>query len=303
MKSPFKEMNGFPFQAAHCRSSRAIAQRSASRHDGLPAPMPHTWPAQRLPSAGRAPADARLAAPVLAVEAINVVRSYAAGEVAVQAVRGVNFALSSGELTAIVGPSGCGKSTLLSMLGAIETPTSGQILIGGVEVAALSDYDRTLMRRRKIGFVFQAYNLMPTLTAIENVALPLELDGVRARHALERACAALEQVGLGHRRDHLPSMLSGGEQQRVAVARALITQPTLLLADEPTGNLDSAGGEQIMRLIRGLVSELGQTVVLVTHDRQIAASADRVLCMRDGLIEDDRRISADGGSESRSYSP
>jgi putative ABC transport system ATP-binding protein len=258
--------------------------------------MAHSWSAQRLPTTDGAGAGACSAAPGLAVAAINVVRSYAAGDVAVQAVRGVNLALSSGELTAIVGPSGCGKSTLLSLLGAIETPTSGQILIGGVDVAALSDYDRTLIRRRKIGFVFQAYNLMPTLTAMENVTLPLDLDGVPRRETLDRARVALDQVGLSHRRDHLPSMLSGGEQQRVAVARALITQPTLLLADEPTGNLDSAGGEQVMRLIRRLVTELGQTVVVVTHDNQIAASADRVLSMRDGLIEDDRRVSADSCS-------
>jgi putative ABC transport system ATP-binding protein len=224
-----------------------------------------------------------------AAETRDVTKSYVTGEVTVQAVRRITCNILVGEFTAIVGPSGCGKSTLLSMLGAIETPTSGQVLIGGVDVAALNDYDRTLMRRRKIGFVFQAYNLMPTLTAAENAALPLELDGISSHEAVERARMGLEQVGLGHRSDHLPSMLSGGEQQRVAVARALITKPTLLLADEPTGNLDSAGGEQVMRLIRQLVSEFGQTVVMVTHENDIAATADRVLHMRDGLIDSDKR--------------
>jgi putative ABC transport system ATP-binding protein len=227
-----------------------------------------------------------------AAETRQVKKSFVTGEVTVEAVRGVTVAIHPGELTAIVGPSGCGKSSLLSMLGAIDTPTSGQVLVGGVDVATLSDYNRTLLRRRKIGFVFQAFNLMPTLSALENAALPLELDGLSQREAHERARAGLEQVGLGKRVDHLPSMLSGGEQQRVAVARALVTHPTLLLADEPTGNLDTAGGEQVMKLLRELVSKHGQTVVMVTHDTEIAAAADRVLRMRDGLIAHDHRPNA-----------
>lgn len=227
-----------------------------------------------------------------AAETRQVKKSFSSGEAAVHAVRGVTVAIHSGELTAIVGPSGCGKSSLLSMLGAIDTPTSGQVLIGGVDVATLSDYERTLLRRRKIGFVFQAFNLMPTLSALENAALPLELDGVSQREAHERARAGLEQVGLGKRVDHLPSQMSGGEQQRVAVARALVTNPTILLADEPTGNLDTAGGEQVMKLLRELVGEHGQTVVMVTHDSEIAAAADRVLRMRDGVIASDHRPSA-----------
>jgi putative ABC transport system ATP-binding protein len=227
-----------------------------------------------------------------AAETRQVKKSFASGEAAVQAVRGVTVAIHPGELTAIVGPSGCGKSSLLSMLGAIDTPTSGQVLIGGIDVATLSDYERTLLRRRQIGFVFQAFNLMPTLSALENAALPLELDGVSQREAHERARAGLEQVGLGKRVDHLPSMLSGGEQQRVAVARALVTNPTILLADEPTGNLDTAGGEQVMKLLRELVGAHGQTVVMVTHDSEIAAAADRVLRMRDGLIASDHRPSS-----------
>ncbi|QDT74950.1 ABC transporter ATP-binding protein [Lacipirellula limnantheis] len=227
-----------------------------------------------------------------AAETRQVKKSFVTGEVTVEAVRGVTVAIHQGELTAIVGPSGCGKSSLLSMLGAIDTPTSGQVLVGGVDVATLNDYDRTLLRRRQIGFVFQAFNLMPTLSALENAALPLELDGLSQREAHERARAGLEQVGLGKRVDHLPSMLSGGEQQRVAVARALVTNPTLLLADEPTGNLDTAGGEQVMKLLRELVGKFGQTVVMVTHDSEIAAAADRVLRMRDGLIAHDHRPSA-----------
>jgi putative ABC transport system ATP-binding protein len=229
----------------------------------------------------------------IAAEARQVAKLFVTGEVTVKAVGGVSCSIFREELTAIVGPSGCGKSTLLSLLGALDVPTSGQVFVGGVDIASLTDFDRTLLRRRKIGFVFQAYNLMPTLTALENAALPLELDGVSQREALERARAGLEQVGLGRRVDHLPSMLSGGEQQRVAVARALVTAPTLLLADEPTGNLDTSGGQQVMRLIRDLVADHGQTVVLVTHDNEIAASADRILHMRDGLIVEDSRRPAE----------
>lgn len=225
----------------------------------------------------------------IAAEVRDVTKTFTTGEVDVQAVRGITCAIAAGELTAIVGPSGCGKSSLLSMLGAIDVPTTGQVLVDGVDIASLSDYDRTLLRRRKIGFVFQAFNLMPTLTALENAALPLELDGVGKHEAQERARLGLEQVGLGARATHLPSMLSGGEQQRVAVARALVTKPAILLADEPTGNLDSAGSHQVMRLLRDLVVDQGQTVIMVTHDNEIAASADRVLHMIDGRIDQDTR--------------
>jgi putative ABC transport system ATP-binding protein len=224
-----------------------------------------------------------------AAEAKQVTKTFHTGEVEVQAVRGITCAILPGELTAIVGPSGCGKSSLLSMIGAIDIPTTGQVFVNGVDIAAISDYERTLLRRREIGFVFQAFNLMPTLTALENAALPLELDGVSKSEAQERAKIGLEQVGLGPRVNHLPSQLSGGEQQRVAVARALVTKPTLLLADEPTGNLDSAGSQQVMRLLRDLVGDQGQTVVMVTHDHEIAEAADRVLSMKDGVIDQDSR--------------
>lgn len=228
------------------------------------------------------------------ITAVGVTKSFHEGPTDVNAVRGIDLAIEPGEMVAIVGPSGSGKSTLLSLLGAIDTPTSGHILIDGVDVATLGDDERTLLRRRRIGFVFQAFNLVPTLTAVENVALPLELDGVAESLATERAAAVLEWVNLTLRADHLPSMLSGGEQQRVAVARALVTEPALILADEPTGNLDSVNSQQVMRLLRDLVDNRGQTVVIVTHDMQIAADADRIIHVRDGRIESEESAAATG---------
>jgi putative ABC transport system ATP-binding protein len=219
------------------------------------------------------------------LEAVGVTKSFADGEVSVQAVRGIDMQVKQGELLGIVGPSGSGKSTLLNLLGAIETPTTGKILLEGTDMASMNDTQRTLLRRRRIGFIFQAFNLIPTLTALENVALPLELDGISESEAQRRATERLELVGLGQRMNHLPSMMSGGEQQRVAVARALAIEPALVLADEPTGNLDSVSSAQVMRLLRELVSGGGQTVVLVTHDKDVAAQADRVVHVRDGRIE------------------
>jgi putative ABC transport system ATP-binding protein len=188
-------------------------------------------------------------------------------------------------MVAIVGPSGSGKSTLLSLIGAIDAPTGGQVLLDGNDLAKLDDMGRTLLRRHRIGIVFQAQNLIPTLTAIENISLPLELDGVDKAEAIRRADNALELIGLARRRDHLPAMMSGGEQQRVAVARALVIQPALLLADEPTGNLDSVSSRQIIDLLRDLVDRHQQTVVVVTHDPEVAQRADRVVHLRDGKIE------------------
>jgi putative ABC transport system ATP-binding protein len=221
------------------------------------------------------------------LEAVDVTKSFADGEVSVQAVRGINLQVKEGELLGIVGPSGSGKSTLLNLLGAIETPSTGKVLLEGTDMATLNDTQRTLLRRRRIGFIFQSFNLIPTLTALENVALPLELDGVSEAEAQKRASERLELVGLGQRMSHLPSMMSGGEQQRVAVARALAIEPALVLADEPTGNLDSVSSAQVMRLLRDLVSSGGQTVVLVTHDKDVAAQADRVVHVRDGRIENE----------------
>lgn len=225
------------------------------------------------------------------ISAVGVTKMFESGPAAVAAVRGINLSVDAGEMVAITGPSGSGKSTLLTLLGAIDTPTSGKVFLDGVDVATLSDDKRTLLRRRRIGFVFQAFNLIPTLTAVENVELPLELDGVPEAEARQRAVDMLEWVNLAQRAHHLPSMLSGGEQQRVAVARALVTGPALLLADEPTGNLDSVSSQQVMELLRELVDTHGQTVVLVTHDMHVAVSADRIVRVRDGLIESESPLS------------
>jgi putative ABC transport system ATP-binding protein len=219
------------------------------------------------------------------IETINLTKVYGQGPTQVEALRGVSLRVARGEMVAIMGPSGSGKSTLLCMLGAVEAPSGGQVLLEGVDLATLNDDERTLIRRRRLGFVFQAFNLIPTLTAVENVALPLELDGVRSGTAQERAKEALTLVGMSHRLSHSPKMMSGGEQQRVAIARALVIQPALVLADEPTGNLDSESGKRVISLLRDLVDQRGQTVVMVTHDPDIAACANRIIRLRDGRLE------------------
>ena len=221
------------------------------------------------------------------IEAQGLKKTYHTGEVDVEVLRGVDLDVERGEFVAIMGPSGSGKSTLLHLLGGIDVPTSGQVLVDGEDLSALGDDGRTLLRRRRLGFIFQTFNLLPTLTAEENVALPLELDGVPSPEARERAQAVLKQVGMSHRRQHVPGKLSGGEQQRVAVARALAIEPLVLLADEPTGNLDSANGRQVTALLRGLVDDLQQTIVMVTHDAAVAAAADRLVQLRDGLVVTD----------------
>jgi putative ABC transport system ATP-binding protein len=220
------------------------------------------------------------------IEAVGVTKSFANGAMYVDAVRGIDMSVRQGEMLAIIGPSGSGKSTLLNLLGAIETPTTGHVLFEGTDLATLSDNERTLLRRKRIGFIFQAFNLLPTLTAVENAALPLELDGISEKDARERAMASLELVDIVDRADHFPSMMSGGEQQRVAVARALVIEPALVLGDEPTGNLDSVNSAQVMRLLRDLTDTRGQTVVIVTHDNDIAAQADRTVRVRDGHLEE-----------------
>jgi len=220
--------------------------------------------------------------PVL--EAINVAKDYGDGSVAVHAVRGVDVRVDRGEFLAIMGPSGCGKSTLLHMLGGIEEPTSGQVLLGGENFGGLNDHDRSIIRRRRIGFVFQKMNLLPSLSALDNVALPLRIDGLSRSQAHEKSRAALEQVGIADRASHVPHQLSGGEQQRVAVARALVISPSVILADEPTGALDSANGRRIVELLWECVKQ-GQTVVMVTHDIDVAQHADRILTMRDGRVD------------------
>ena len=214
-------------------------------------------------------------------------KTYRQGDAEVQALAGVTLDIAQGEFVAIVGPSGSGKSTLLHLMGGLDLPTSGDILIDGTSIGRMSDDDVTVFRRRSIGFVFQFFNLMPTLSAEENVALPLLLDGKRAREIAPRVAAALEAVGLGHRRTHRPDELSGGEMQRVAIARALVIEPKLILADEPTGNLDSATGQQILDLIRRANHERGATIVMVTHDARAAAHGTRVVTMRDGQVVGD----------------
>ncbi len=228
------------------------------------------------------------------VELRGLAKAYGSEGARVDALAGVDLAIGEGEFVAVMGPSGSGKSTLLHLAGGLDTPSAGEVRIGGESLGALSDDGRTLLRRRRIGFVFQFFNLLPMLSAEENVALPLVLDGVPGDRALGRARAAMETVGIAQRAGHRPSELSGGEQQRVAIARALAIEPVLLLADEPTGNLDRARGEQVVALLRRLVDERRQTILMVTHDARSASMADRLVQLRDGRIVDDRPLEERG---------
>ena len=217
-----------------------------------------------------------------AIEATAVVKSYQQGEDEIRALRGVDLSVSHGEFLAITGASGSGKSTLLHILGGLDRPDSGDVSVEGRSIATLSDEELALLRRRRLGFVLQFFNLLPTLSAAENAAFPLLLDGTD--DALDRANVSLGKVGLSDRASHRPSQLSGGEQQRVALARALVTKPAVVLADEPTGNLDSATGQDILKLLRATADE-GQTIVMVTHDRGAAEYADRIVGLTDGLLK------------------
>jgi putative ABC transport system ATP-binding protein len=220
-----------------------------------------------------------------AVVASAVTRQYGEGESAVHALRGVSLEVPVGQFTAVMGPSGSGKSTLMHLLAGLDTPTAGTVSIGGEDITKMTDKQLTRLRRRHIGFVFQQFNLLPTLTAEENILLPLSIAGRKPdRETVE---ALMTRVGLDDRRGHRPAELSGGQQQRVAIARALVSQPTVLFADEPTGNLDSASGAAVLDLLRDAVAVDGQTTVMVTHDPRAAAVADRVLFLADGLIVDD----------------
>ena len=219
----------------------------------------------------------------------NIKKSYQMGKVIVPALRGISFDVEESEFLAVLGPSGSGKSTLLHIIGCLDRPDEGEILFEGINILSLTDDELAELRLKKIGFVFQFFNLLPRLTALENVKIPLTLAGISDKEADERARNLLELVGLGKRLNHKPSELSGGEQQRVAIARALINNPKLVLADEPTGNLDTKSGWEIVSLMRKLNEELGQTFIVVTHDPQIAEAADRIIYLKDGLIEGIKR--------------
>jgi putative ABC transport system ATP-binding protein len=212
----------------------------------------------------------------------GIVKRFGAGASAVDALRGVDVALTRGSFTAIMGPSGSGKSTLLHILAGLDRPTDGWVEIDGTRLDGLNDRDLTLLRRRSVGFIFQAYNLLPVLTAEENITLPLRIGGRRPdREWLE---TLIDAVGLGDRRTHRPAEMSGGQQQRVAVARALVTRPAVVFGDEPTGNLDSASSREILQLLRRAVDDFGQTIVMVTHDPSAATVADRVVFLADGRV-------------------
>jgi len=228
---------------------------------------------------------ARRVLPILLAEQLE--KTFVAGGAAagVTAVRGVDLAVEPGEFMAITGASGSGKSTLLHMLGGITRPTGGRVLLEGTDLAVLDDDALAEIRRRRIGFVFQRYNLLPELSLAENVALPLVLDGISDHRCRDAAAVALEAVGMAHRAGHRPDALSGGEQQRGAIARALVTDPAIVLADEPTGALDSVNSANVLELLERLVRERRQTVILVTHDPGVAAAAGRIVRMKDGRIE------------------
>jgi putative ABC transport system ATP-binding protein len=231
-----------------------------------------------------------VSAAVPAFEAVGVTRTYRMDGVSVHALRGVDLRIDPGELVAIIGPSGSGKSTLMNVLGCLDRPTEGTVRVDGHDVATLSDTELARLRNRTIGFVFQSFQLLQRTSAEDNVALPLVYRGVRRVERKQLAREALEAVGLGHRLRHRPSQLSGGEQQRVAIARALVGQPRVLLADEPTGNLDTRTSEDVMGIIERLNADLDVAVVLVTHEASVAAHARRQVAVRDGLIEHDSGV-------------
>jgi putative ABC transport system ATP-binding protein len=227
----------------------------------------------------------------------SLTRIYGDAAHRVYALNDVSLTIEEGEFVAIMGPSGSGKSTLLYLLGGLERPSSGKVWLKGDDLSTLGDDALSRIRRREIGFVFQFFNLIPVLTAAENVAMPLILDGVPRAKALHQAEESLSKVGLGDRKTHRPAELSGGEQQRVALARALVTNPALILGDEPTGNLDSHSGDEVAQLLRKVVDELGRTIVLVTHDPRIAAYADRIMFLKDGQIVDENRLKGQDRAE------
>jgi len=226
------------------------------------------------------------------IRTVGLTRDYAMGVEVVRALRGVNLEIRRSEYVAIMGPSGSGKSTFMNLIGCLDTPSGGQYWLNGLEVSKMSDDELARIRNKEIGFVFQTFNLLPRATSLHNVELPLIYGGVGAKDRRDRAAAALESVGLGDRMGHKPSELSGGQRQRVAIARALVTDPSIILADEPTGNLDSQTSEEIMKVLADLNDRAGQTIVMVTHEHDIAAHAKRVVTLHDGVISSDRAQAA-----------
>jgi putative ABC transport system ATP-binding protein len=221
------------------------------------------------------------------VQTQNLTKNYGSGSTAVTALDHVNINIHDGEFVAIMGPIGCGKSTLLHLLGGLDTPSKGEVLIDGASIAKMPDDQLTELRRRRIGFVFQFFNLIPVLSAAENAALPVTLDGVKPADAAAKAKEWLVRFGLGERSSSRPDQLSGGQQQRVAIARALVAEPSLILADEPTGNLDTRSGDEIAGLLRDVSKKYNRTIVMVTHDPRIAAYADRIIFLKDGKVVDE----------------
>lgn len=224
------------------------------------------------------------------LETQNLTKIYGSGETAVTALKDISLTVNAGEFVAVMGPSGCGKSTLLHLVGGLDRPTSGEVLLDGEALSKLNDDRITAARRRRIGFVFQFFNLLPILSALDNAALPLVLDGLNSSEAHRRAAEWLTRFGLEGRLNHRPDQLSGGQQQRVAIARALVTEPALILADEPTGNLDSRSSDEIVGLLRKVANEFGRAVLMVTHDPRLAAYADRIIFLKDGRIVDETRL-------------
>lgn len=225
---------------------------------------------------------------VLEVRALK--KFYQRGEQKIEALRGISLSLERGQFTSVMGPSGSGKSTLLHLIGGLDRPSSGEVLLDGQMIQDYSDSELSAFRRRRLGFIFQFFNLLPTLSALENVVLPLLLDGQSFQKVSSNAKDLLIQIGLKNRLDHRPDQLSGGEMQRVAIARALVTNPLLILADEPTGNLDSKTGATVLQLLATLAKERGNTILMVTHDRSAASFGNRLITLKDGLLESDQKL-------------